>query len=121
MFVIDYKDGCVIVGGFKQLKKRTIHIVLLALFHLMVFTIPFFVKVYHHHTPINVHNNSSINLSQADKNCYICQFEFVTFIAKAQVNSSIIQQTTAVNFPFTCQSGFRAILAFYSLRAPPLS
>jgi hypothetical protein len=105
-------------------KDKSIHIIILALFHLLVFITPISVKSEHTHAQKNncVFNSSPGKIiSKATKPCPICQFEFVHFITSATKQYDVFQiakplknsklVSVEINFPFTS----------FSHRAPPVS
>jgi len=104
--------------------KRKINIIILALFHLMVFTFPFALKDIHHHETNHLHiyqTDDGKLLSKAEKPCPICQFEFFTFIAGDSQAYWVCQPIGLVNNCTSVQQAHTIPFSFYLLRAPPLA
>jgi hypothetical protein len=106
------------------MNKKKNNIIVLALFHLLVFTFPFAVKNIHHHETHYLHFiHQAIDgkqLSKVEKPCPICQFEFVSFIAGDSPTYWICQPVCLIkNYNFV-QKVYKVPLSSYLLRAPPL-
>lgn len=105
------------------MNNKKINIVVLALFHLLVFTFPFAIKVIHHHEThyLNVHQSADgRQLSEAEKLCPICQFEFVSFIAGEHMAFGICQPVCLIKNCNPVQKVYKVPGTSYLLRAPPL-
>jgi hypothetical protein len=104
--------------------KKT-NIIILALFHLLVFTFPFAVKEIHHHETSYIHIIPQANegklLSQVEKPCPICQFEFVSFILTDLQTQRLCQPVSQINNYNPLQQVYIVPLTSYLLRAPPLA
>jgi len=105
------------------LKNERKHILILALFQLIIFIIPSVIKDTHHHSFGNKYSSSLIgkSLLKGEKPCKICQFEFVNFISKDVEPNGIWQPITFLfNINFTDPENK---ISFYSFlhRAPPVS
>jgi hypothetical protein len=65
-----------------EMKSRAVNIILLTLFHFVIFTFSVTVKITHYHKTSDneiATNLHSQNISTEKNPCPICQFEFVTF------------------------------------------
>jgi len=106
--------------GKKESEQKKIHIVALALLQLLLFTFPLVVKTSHHHSNAH-HIQNGIELSQWEKPCAVCHFEFETalktehtvFCCSVPASIQIIAEyATPIH---SCA------FSYISLRAPPLS
>jgi hypothetical protein len=103
-------------------KKNSIHIVIIALFQLLVFVTPQVIKsTHHHHTEtqfaVPVKDNS---ISITHEQCPLCHFEFVTFI-KADKEKQPIYKKLLYTVTTSCTSDvINTFFNCFSNRAPPL-
>lgn len=102
-----------------QLKKP--YIIFLAVFQLIVFTSPHFIKSFHHHSLVHfpVKNNST-ELGIAEKPCLICQFEFVTFELNKPVKYTFCLPSVPLQNSETIAQVYYSSFYYYSHRAPPV-
>jgi hypothetical protein len=105
--------------------KKKINIIILALFHLLVFTFPFAIKdIHYHETPyLNIINqaNDGTVLLKAEKPCPICQFEFFSFIGGDSLTYWICQPFYLIKNYNSVHQLYKVPFASYLLRAPPLA
>jgi hypothetical protein len=105
--------------------KKKNNIIILALFHLLVFTFPFAIKDIHHHETHYIHiiNQATDGklLSKAEKACPICQFEFVSFIAGDSQAYWTRQPVCLIKNCNFVQQAYKVPLISYLLRAPPIA
>lgn len=95
-----------------------------ALFLLMVFISPIAIKAAHHHKQNYYFSSLDVGkkpVAGIYKPCYVCNFEFVSFIicnqiisAEYPVHDSIFRNKEVKTFP-------KHFIISYSLRAPPVS
>jgi hypothetical protein len=106
------------------MKKIRINILLLVLFHLLVFMTPVVVKSFHnHHQTVSLSQlaQKNTNLGERVKDCPVCHYEFV---------EAVCPHSGHIEFGFVGQSVYKASfcevvytphLRYFSLRAPPLA
>jgi hypothetical protein len=106
------------------MNKKKNNIIILALFHLLVFTFPFAIKDMHHHETHYFHiiyqPADGKHLSEVEKPCPICQFEFVSFIAGEYLTYGICLPVYLIKNCNPVQKVYKVPLTSYLLRAPPL-
>ncbi len=106
------------------MNKKT-NIIILALFHLLVFTFPFAIKKIHHHetnyTHIVPQAADGNLLSKEEKPCPICQFEFVSFILTDLQTQRLCQPVCQIKNYNPLKQVYIVPLTSYLLRAPPLA
>jgi len=103
-------------------KKFNIHIRILIIFQLLVFTGPYVIKSAHHHNFYSfTKNGNKSELSCSDLPCTICKFEFVTSIINDKIIYFVFQPLTRVNNSLIASQVFNENIFYFSLRAPPLS
>jgi hypothetical protein len=119
--LLNKTPSCKLYRG-NRMKQNKTHIPLLALFQLMLFMAPFTVKATHHHIAdpfyISLAKKGEF-VSTAQDPCYVCHFEFVTFIALhgfGDLNYNSPDDQFCVE---PIQSTPRLTTLYYSLRAPP--
>ncbi|MGA1978420.1 MAG: hypothetical protein ABSG89_11275 [Bacteroidales bacterium] len=107
------------------MNKKKANIVIIALFHLLVFTFPFTIKAVHHHEshylPAIYQAYDGKLLLKAEKSCPICQFEFFSFIADDSPAYRISQPLCRVQNYNLVRQAYKTTRASYLLRAPPLA
>jgi hypothetical protein len=98
--------------------QKKIHIVALAVLQLLLFTFPLVVKTSHYHKQVH-HSSHTSELSQYEKHCAVCQFEFETLIkTELPIICGIVASLGRITSEYL--SSFRSKdFAYVSLRAPP--
>jgi hypothetical protein len=106
------------------MKKTRINILLLVLFHLLVFMTPVVVKSFHnHHQTVSLSQLEQKNTSLGErvKDCPICHYEFV----EAVCPHSGQYEFGAFSQPLLKVAFYEAVyttqLRYFSLRAPPVA
>jgi hypothetical protein len=106
-------------------KRREFNIIILALFHLLVFITPFAIKDMHHHETssldITYQADYGTVLSKAEKPCPVCQFEFFNFISDDPITNWICRPVCLVKNCTSVQQVHTIPFSSYLLRAPPLA
>ncbi len=106
---------------FKNVKQKKIHIVCLVIFHLVIFLGPLTIKTTHHHSFATFSIQNYSGYSKAEKQCLICQFEFVRSIVKESIQYDVYQPETACTRSIKTNKEFNKIFNYFSNRAPPLT
>lgn len=95
--------------------------ILLVAFHLAILLSPLLAKGFHHHE--NTRNYNVIHhektVSQASNHCYICDFEYLSFVKPQILNTSVKFTPIIVLNAVTLNSVIKAVYSLSSLRAPP--
>ncbi len=103
------------------MNKSKRNIIFLIHFHLVVLLLPLLIKEVHHHA----HDQSSITfhhdktVSQTSPHCYICDFEYVSFVVPQIVNTSVKFTPIIVIKADILNSIIQTLYSLSSLRAPP--
>ncbi len=95
------------------------HIILIALFQLMVFLTPFAVKSLHIHIHSQVENNNELSFHKSEKTCAICNFEFVQVIAKSPLRIQHYIPIISIVISYFESQYDKTPYYAYNLRGPP--
>lgn len=110
---------------FLLVDRKKINIIILALFHLLVFVFPYTIKDIHHHETHYLHilyqATDGKLVSKAEKPCPICQFEFVNFIRKDSFKYCIYQLANFLKDSEIVPQSYSIAFTSFLHRAPPLS
>lgn len=101
--------------------KKSLHIIILAVFQLLVFVGPIIIKSTHHHLYPYYASAKDVNgYSKVQKPCFICQFEFVPSIIQIQDPRVILKPETSVINSVIIAQVKDCTFSYLSLRAPPI-
>jgi hypothetical protein len=94
----------------------------LALFLLLLFLAPLSIQVLHHHAQSEERfiSGDQRTISKYD-HCFICSFEFVSFLKGNEIPLQWIESFSAVIPQAETPAALVRTFAFFSRRAPPLS
>jgi len=101
--------------------RSNLHIRILIIFQLFVFSGPYIIKVAHHHNNYSaIKPENKCHLSASDLPCPVCKFEFLTSIVKDIVKFFIYQPLLTVHNLIAKTLFCNIYNIYYSLRAPPV-
>jgi hypothetical protein len=101
--------------------QKRIHNILLALFLTAIFIAPLAIKGVHYHIDQSLHNAVGCVLSSPEKDCPICQFEFVTFFSDNQEQYFYPFTARFVRNAKPVSQEVQFSFVFYFHRGPPIS
>ena len=102
--------------------KQRQSFILLALFHLLIFSYPLAVKAVHSHTDCYTFNVSeTVTVGHEQDPCLICSFEFVSFIVEHSQLYAVFLPAIPVANSAAPTGKYAKHLFTVSLRGPPAS
>ena len=106
------------------MKSHRINNIILALFLTANFMTPVMIKVAHRHSPTQAQfflQSSGKTISAAERDCPICQFEFVSFISENFAQYFFQLPAKQLQESRLDSAEFQFSFVYYAHRAPPLS
>jgi hypothetical protein len=104
-------------------RNRNLNIAFLALFQLLIFVAPLIIKAEHHRESDSGSSSHWFagNTFSKEEHCFICSFEFVTFINQLLPAYFFLDLACAINFTLPIEQIFKFFFLYFSLRAPPIA
>jgi hypothetical protein len=108
-------------ANFTAMMKYQKNSVLLVSFHIVVLLSPLFSKGLHHHDNLsnNLITHHEKKVSQENRHCFICDFEYVNVISPENIKLPSLFTSIFIEDAFLKQAPFCKIAYYYCLRAPP--